>query len=162
MMEQFFKLLKSRSVAEKIALYASIATAIVLSIAAWGKMFYPSEYLITLDRWISVFEILFLLAIVLFRKRWQMWLIASMVFSAWGGYALYWWSVQLPCSCMGRMLNIPSAISMSFDVVFFASSLVITYLLGGRLSWIYFGILSGCMAILVGFGFADWIYKQLF
>lgn len=160
-MDRLLKKLKIRSFTEKIALSAAIAIAVVLAIAAWGKMFYPSEYLKILDRWISAFEILFLLAILFFRKRWQIWLTASILFSAWGGYALYWGCVQLPCACMGRMLNIPSVLSISFDFIFALLSLFITYLLGKRFKWIYFGILSGCLAVLVGYAFADYVYKSL-
>ena len=161
-MGHFWKMLKLRWVAERIALCASVVISAVLAIAACGKMFYPSEYLTTLDRWISVFEVLFLLAIVFFRKRWQMWAAASMIFAGWGGYALYWFCIELPCACMGKMLNIPSAFSISFDVIFFVLSLAIAFLLGARMRWIYFCILAGCVAFLMGYACADCVYKNLF
>ena len=162
MANRFFKKPKERAIAGKIALCACIAIACVLAIAACGKMFYPSEYLKALDRWISAFEILFLFAIVFFRRRWQLWLAASSVFAAWGGYALYWCCVKLPCACMGKMLNIPSGISIAFDMIFFASSLFIAYLLGGRLRWIYLSLITGCLAVLAGYVFAGWVYRQVF
>jgi hypothetical protein len=161
-MSYSFKTFRKRSVAERIALYASIAIALILAIAAFGKMFYPAEYLRTLDRSISVLEILFLLAIIFFRKRWEMWALASAIFASWGGYALYWYCIELPCACMGKMLNIPSAFSISFDAVFFALSLAIAFLLGARMKWIYFCILSGCIAFLMGYSCADCVYKNLF
>lgn len=162
MSRRFLKKLKRSAVAEKIALYASLVIACVLAIAAFGKMFYPSEYLKTLDRWISVFEILLLFTIVIFRRRWQLWLTGSSIFAAWGGYALYWCCVKLPCACMGKMLNLPSAISISLDVIFFVASLGIAYLLGCRLRWIYLSLITGSLAILAGYVFASLVYKQVF
>ena len=157
----FFKKLKKPAVAERIALYSSIVIACVLAIAAFGKMFYPSEYLKTLDRWISAFEILLLFIIVIFRRRRQLWLTASSIFAAWGGYALYWCCVKLPCACMGKMLNIPSAISISLDAIFFVLSLCIAYLLGCRLRWIYLSLITGSLSILGGYVFAGLVYKQV-
>ncbi|GEM_PF-3341708 len=162
MPHRFFKNLGRRALAEMIALYSSIVVACVLAVAAWGKIFYPSEYLKTLDRWTSVFEIIFLFTIVIFRKRRQLWLLASSIFAAWGGYALFWCCVKLPCACMGKMLNIPSAVSISLDALFFILSLFVSCLLGSQLRSICWGLIAGCLAILAGYAFASLVYEKIF
>lgn len=143
---------------QHIALFLALLIAFVLSFAAWGKFFYPTEAVKSLDQWVSGFEVLFLLSIILFRKHWQLWMLSSAVFSGWCGYALYLFYLKLPCACMGKMLNIPTISSITIDLVFFTSSLSLAYLLGAGFKWIYLCILTGFMATLIGYAFAERIY----
>ena len=158
----FWSWIMQRVIAERIALFLAWMIGLILAIAAWGKFFYPAEYVKTLDQWASGFEVLFLLVIIYFRKSWQLWAASAVVFAGWCGYALSWCFLQLPCSCMGEMLNIPSAFSISLDLFFFTSSLIVSRLLGAMPRWIYLSVLSGLMAALIGYAFADgMIYNKV-
>src|SRR5579871_6123821 len=84
-----------------IVLGLAIVIGIVLVIAAIGKMFFPLESLKIIDRSASVFEIVLLLLIFIFRNEWKLWWGAALVFSAWLGFALFWETLKLPCACMG-------------------------------------------------------------
>jgi hypothetical protein len=157
--QHFFK--KASENSQRIALCLALIIAFVLSFAAWGKFFYPAEAVKSLDQWVSGFEVLFLLSILLFRKHWQLWMLSAAVFSGWCGYALYLFDLKLPCACMGKMLNIPTIFSITIDLVFFTSSLSLAYLLGARFKWIYFCILTGFMAALIGYASAERIYHSI-
>jgi hypothetical protein len=139
----------------------SLCLGAVLAVAAYGKIFYPTEVLKTLDRCVGSFEILFFLIVFYLRRHWQMWAAAAVVFGSWSGYALYWYRLKLPCLCMGEMLDIPTAFSVSLDLFFIAVCLFVSRLLGARGSWIYFSVLSICFALLAGYAFADWIYVSV-
>jgi len=152
---------RQRVVVERITLLLALIIGLILAIAAWGKFFHPAESVQTLDQWISGFEVLFLLAIIFFRKQGTLWTVSAVVFASWFGYALYWYFLQLPCSCMGEMLDIPTVFSISLDLLFFISSLIAAYLLKIQLRWIYMSVLSGFMAGLVGYAFADWVYNSI-
>jgi hypothetical protein len=132
-----------------------------LVMAAWGKFFYSAESLRSLDRWVSGFEILLCLLIIFFRSYWPLWMGASVVFAGWSGYALYGYFLELPCSCMGALLDIPTGLSLALDLLFFAMGLSLSYLLGARFRWIYFGFLCALMAALVGYAVANWVYTPI-
>ncbi len=157
-MDNCFNKISDNKTIKKASLYFSLTISAVLVLAAVGKILYPSEFLKTLDRWIGAFELLFVPAIIYFRKRWQMWTVAAVIFAAWGGYALYWHCLELPCSCMGASLHIPTKYSISFDALIFVGSLFLGYRLKGVIEWTCLGVLSGCMSALVGYAFADWVY----
>ncbi len=156
----FFTWIRQKAIAERVALCLALVIGIILAVAAWGKFFYPAELIKILDRWVSAFEVLFLLVIIYFRKRWQLWIASAVVFAGWFGYALCWRCLKLPCACMGAKLAIPTAFSMSIDLFFFVLSLISAYLLGARSRWIYLAVLSGMMAALIGYAFAEKIYIQ--
>ncbi len=158
--QNFFRWVRQKWIAERIALCLALIIAIVLAVAAWGKFFYPAELVKTLDRWVSGFEVLFLLVMIYFRKRWQLWIAAAVVFGGWFGYALCWRGLKISCSCMGTKLAIPSAFSISVDLLFFVLSLTTAYLLGARSRWVYFAFLSGLMAALIGYAIAERIYND--
>lgn len=146
---------------ERIALFFSLVIGLVLMVAAWGKFFYPAEFVKTLDQWVSGFEVLFLATIIIYRNRWQLWTVSSVVFASWCGYALYWYFLKLPCSCMGTMLDIPTALSISIDLLFFLSSLSIASLLGVGAKGIYCIVLLALMAGLIGYAFADAAFHSI-
>ena len=130
----------------------------VILMAAYGKMFFPSEDLYLLDFSVSLFEIGFLVFLILYRNRIEMWLIASMVFSCWGGYALFWYLVELPCSCMGAYITIPDGFSLSMDALFYVISLCMAFVLGARKQLMLLSLLNAVLFTAGGFAFAKWIY----
>jgi hypothetical protein len=79
---------------------------------------------------------------------------------AWGGYALFWCCLELPCQCMGEMIDIPSSFSISLDSLFFLSSLALGFFLGAKGRYLYLSLLIGLFTGLVGYAFGEWIYKQ--
>lgn len=70
---------------EAVSLLSAVVVSGILLVAAYGKMFFPSEKLIALDFAVSIFEIILLSMLILYRNRWEMWVIAGLVFSCWGG-----------------------------------------------------------------------------
>jgi hypothetical protein len=153
--------LKQFKVTEKMTLCASLAIGAVLFVAAWGKFFHPAELTQTLDRWESIFEILFLLAMIYFRRHWQMWLMAAVIFLTWGGYALYWYQRGLPCGCMGAKLHIPTLYAIVLDLLFFAVSLALAYLLKRRSTWALLGVLFSAIGALMGYFVAGRVYEAV-
>ncbi len=150
--------ISQRAVAERVALFFALFIAVVLAIAAWGKFFYPAELLEVFERWVAGAEVFFLLAILIFRNKWLLWVFAATIFAAWFGYALYWYFLELPCSCMGELLNIPKAFTIFLDGLFFSSSILAAYLLGATSRWMWIGLIFSAIAGLVGYAAAHWIY----
>ena len=139
----------------------AVCIAMVLLVAAYGKMFYPTEDLRILDIWVSVFEVVLLANLILYRYRGEMWLIASFVFACWGGYSLFWYRAELPCSCMGEALKLPDGLSFFMNIVFYGVSIGMARWLG--IPWRLW--LSGfCIAILLtlsGWMIAQAIFNQV-
>jgi hypothetical protein len=156
--KDFMNNISQKTAAERVALFFACVIAAVLTIAAWGKFFYPAELLIIFERWVGGAEVLFLLAILIFRKKWVFWLFTATIFASWCGYALYWYFLELPCSCMGTMLNIPTAFTMFLDALFFSWSLLSAYLLGAPPRWIAIGLISSVIASFIGYAIAHWVY----
>jgi hypothetical protein len=144
---------------ERVTLVAALVTALILAAAAYGKFFYPVEALKTFDRAVSGFEVLFILFILMFRRRFAMWCAASVIFAAWGGYALFWCKLEVPCSCMGTLVEIPSLLSICVDGVLLIVSLGLSYLLGAGRQKLYLCVLLSSLAVLVGYSMAEWIYE---
>jgi hypothetical protein len=161
MSESVTKLILEPNRFYKLSTVLSILISSVLLVAAYGKFFYPLENLKIFDRGVSGLEILFVLGISLFRKKWWVWLGAAMIFAAWLGYAMYWSYLQLPCSCMGSMVEMPSGLSVSLDACFFIASLTMGFLLGAQRDSLYLTVLLSCLFALVGYALADWIYQEL-
>lgn len=159
MKQSFLKKISRRKNTDRLVLVLSIIIGAVLAISAWGKLFYPAQYVKTLDHWASGIEALLLVMIFLFRKHWQLWLSAAVLFASWCGYALFWYCLKLPCSCMGAMLTIPTVFSIVLDVLFFGSSLFAAYLLGAKRNWLYATVFLGLVVGLGGYFFASWIYQ---
>ncbi len=116
--------------AERLALCWGGVIALALIIAAYGKIFFPVESLKIFDRCTGIGEVLFAVAILVFRKKWQLWIFSSTLFASWCGYALYWYFLELPCSCMGEMFTIPTLLSICLDALFFVPLLVVGLFVG--------------------------------
>lgn len=161
MEESFFKRFAHRPLAEKAALATSLIISLILIMAAYGKFFYPKEFVKQIDFAVSIFEIFFVVLILLLHRRWEMWFGTSWVFAAWSGYAFYWYCLKLPCSCMGTMLDIPTALSLGLDVLFFSLSLGLALFLGAKRSCVYLNALCGFLFCLCGYASAEWIYLKM-
>ncbi len=132
-----------------------------LLVSLYGKLTFPTEQLVKLDFWVSIFEMCLIGHLLYFRKNWKMWLILAMVFSSWGGYAYFWYSLNKPCHCLGTMIEIPNGVSLSVDVVFFIASLTTSFLLGAKKQWLYISLVLSCLLSFLGFMFANWVYENL-
>lgn len=148
-----------RALKNNLPLIFALAVAALLAVAAYGKYFYPAESLEPIECWVSLFEVLLLVAILIFRNQPTLWLFSAVIFGGWCGYALFWYFVELPCSCMGEMLKIPTGLSVSLDVVLIAMSLFLARYLLATGKAIYFSFLAALMASLVGYSFGDWVFK---
>lgn len=145
---------------EAISLMSAVVLSGILLIAAYGKMFFPSEKLIFLDFAVSIFEIILLSLLILYRNRWEMWLIAGLVFACWGGYSIFWYQVELPCTCMGASLDIPEGFTLALDAFFYSLSLSIAFLLGAKRRWLYLSLFNALLFAIGGYAFANWIYHR--
>jgi len=141
-----------------IVLAAAIVISLFLGIAAFGKMFYPVEKLKELDVLTGLFEIIFIGVLFAFRMRKALWLGAAVVFASWGGYAIYWCCLKLPCSCMGAMITLPSTYALFLDAFFFMGSCAIAWMLGTLRRVLYLNILCAFLGGLVGYAFAEWVF----
>ncbi len=148
-------------VLKRMTLGFSLFVSCVLVMAACGKLFYPAEFVKNLDRWVGSFELIFILLILCSRNFFALWLFASYVFAAWGGYVLYWYFLKLPCHCMGAMLNIPTLLSILVDILFCALSLILAHLLGAKRKWIYLSALFCLMAMGIGYFFGSYVYENV-
>src|SRR5579862_2165712 len=140
------------------ALSAAIFISIFLGVAAFGKIFYPLEKLKHLDLWTSIFEILFIGFLLTFRMRSTLWLGAAVLFAGWGGYAIYWCCLKLPCSCMGTMIALPSIYALLLDALFFVISCTMAFMLGALRSILYLIVLCALLGGLIGYAFAEWVF----
>jgi hypothetical protein len=143
-----------------LTLSAALFISIFLCIAAYGKMFHPMEKIKHLDRFTSIFEILFILSLVAFRKRRGLWLAAAVIFGSWGGYAAFWCCIKMPCSCFGSMISLPSAYALSLDALFFVISCTMALMLGALKRSVYLIMLSAFLGALMGYAFAEWIFFE--
>ena len=140
------------------ALGIALFISIILLLAAYSKFFYPSPKLKMLDQWVSLFELGVIAALFIFRKYWLMWLVVSLVFAAWSGYALYWFNLKLPCNCLGSLIEVPSAFSFTLDIIFFVLSLSMAYFYGATRALLYLTLLGAFLASFIGHGCAEWVF----
>jgi len=86
------------------------------------------------------------------------WFGAAVVFASWGGYAIYWCCLKLPCSCMGTMITLPSTYALCLDALFFLGSCAMAFMLGALRSVLYLILLCSLLGGLIGFAFAEWVF----
>ena len=141
-----------------VVLFTAISS---LGFVAGTLLFLPRN---PLPFWFSVPVLLFLFAYSL-AKRFTVlahfWLGAALMFAAWGGYALFWYGLKLPCHCMGMMFSIPSFFLIALDVLLFIISMVVGYLLGAKRQHLFLTLLLGVLLGFAGFAFAQWVYLEM-
>lgn len=143
-----------------IALSATILISCFLLLAIYGKVFYPSEKIKKLEYGVSFFEICFIIALFIYRNHWPMWVITAVMFASFAGYSIFWYSIKLPCACMGTLIPHASSLYFFLDLIFFVLSLSMAYLLQIKRSALYFwGFLGGAF-FLIGYAFAEKIYQK--
>ncbi len=136
------------------SLISALIIAIILSITAFAKIFYPSDLLVILDFSTGVFELIFLCTLLMFQRFWQEWAFCACVFGSWGGYSLYWAIKGLPCGCMGKLMPLPKELALGLDTLFVLISLFFVYTLSVKRGWLTKCILFVLISILGGFYFA--------
>jgi hypothetical protein len=137
-----------------------LAMSITLLVAAYGKLVYPIESLKKLDQGVGILEILLVLLIFCFRKKYWIWLGLAVLFACWGGYATFWYRLQLPCHCMGSLVEIPSFLSILLDALFYLLSLSLAWLLGAKKNDLVLFFFVSCLAYLLGYACAEWVYRN--
>ena len=145
----------------QLIVVAAVGISSIVLLAAYGKWFHPAELLMGWDRTISLFELLFVVFLLYFRNSWTMWMIAAVIFAAWGGYASCWCQVHLPCHCMGVNLRIPTVLSVFLDGVFFVLALYFVYVLGKSKRRVYLTLLLAVLGVVLGWVVSSSIYKQI-
>lgn len=143
-----------------VTLGSALIVALVLLLAAYGKIFYPAQALEGFDRTVGVLEFVLLGFLLLFRNASLMWLFASVVFASWGGYALFWHLLSIPCCCMGGALHIPSFVSLSIDGLFWVLSLTMARVAGATKRQLMGSLLIGIVAVVLGFFVAEIVHKH--
>lgn len=146
---------------KNFSLLFTCTIGITLLVAATSKLVYPSEYLDSLDRWVSGLEALFVLTLFWQRKKKWIWLFAITLFASWAGYALFWLQVKMPCGCLGSVIPIPPSITFSIDILFWLICTYASMLLGASRTTLFGALLLSCLASLVGFACAHLVYLDL-
>lgn len=136
------------------ALVSAMIIALILIITAFSKLFYPSDVLKLLDFSTGLFELIFLGALLLFHRYWQIWAFCACVFGSWGGYSLYWAIKGMPCGCMGKLMPLPKEVALGLDSLFVVLSLFLVYNLSVKRGVFTKCILFVLISVLGGFYFA--------
>ena len=147
---------------QKILLASTFFIVLVLSLAVVGKLFYPNLFLIPLEISAALFEVVLIWTFITFYREWRLWSGAVLIFSAWAGYALFWKSANLPCSCLGSRVPMPGGISVALDGIFLNLCLFNLYTFGVRFKKVLVTALLGLVTGFWGFEFGREIFSQLF
>jgi hypothetical protein len=141
------------------ALAVALILFLSLIVAATGKIFYPHDLLLWLERGVGFFEVVVACLLLFFYRNWHMWAGMSLILASWAGYSLFWLFQKLPCSCLGTLMELPGGCTFSFDVFFFFAAMLLNYFLGiGKVA--FYAVL--CVSALVGVGgyfVGDWVYQ---
>lgn len=144
----------------RFILIACTLISTILLMAAYGKWFYPVQVLHTWEKFIALSEILFLLGLWCFRHNPLYWLFSSLLFASWGGYASFWYTLHLPCHCMGEMLHIPTRITLLLDGTLVALSFFIAWQLNASKRQLFNTLLLALLFSATGFTLASAIYTH--
>jgi hypothetical protein len=147
------------------AMLVAILVCAVLGIAAYSKIVDPNKAkFITLggsefqyERWIGIFEVLVIVALLAGHRLRMAWLGVLALFAMFSGYAAYYLATGESCGCFGNALdNTPlewmtaKGVSLAFDIVFVLAALGLLALRGfGAASLV--GLLAGSI-LLSGVG----------
>ncbi|MDR2539084.1 MAG: hypothetical protein LBC45_00420 [Chlamydiales bacterium] len=143
-----------------IVLSAAILISCFLVLAIYGKVFHPSEKIKKLEHWVSFFETCFILALFTYRNHGHIWVITAVMFASFAGYSIFWYSIKLPCACMGTLIPHASSVYFFLDLLFFTLSLGMAYLLQIKHSVLCFWGFLGCVFFLIGYAFAEKVYQK--
>jgi len=114
------KLYLEKSVSFKYFVISSaVFYSIFLFLAALAKIIYPNESLAAIDRSVGYFEIIWAAVILVFHGKEKVWAGTALVFAAWAGYSSFWLVRGLPCSCIGRVIELPPGGAVVLDAVLF-------------------------------------------
>jgi len=147
--------------ASAIALGASVIIVIILITASLGKIFFPANLLSNLDLSIGIFEICFSALLIVWSRSWKIWIAASLIFASWFGYSIYWFTIELPCNCMGKMISLPTGLTISLDLMLFLASLFLAHLLGAKKNLLLLTILCGLLFAFAGGIFGKWVFNKM-
>ncbi len=151
----------SFSCVQKMIFSIALFCAMLLLVTGFSKLVYPEGDLKILDQGIGGFELLVAAVLFFGRKYRSVWYAAILLFSAWGGYALFWFFLKLPCKCMGSLFAMPTVVSMTLDLFCVALSIIAAFLQGAFAKYLYLAQLFGVLMALAGYATADWIYRTL-
>ncbi len=142
----------------------ALATALILFLSLWvaaiGKIFYPNDFLVELDVGVGIFEVVLACLLLLFYRRWEIWAVVGIVLATWGGYSLFWLFQELPCSCLGKLMVLPTGFSFGFDVLFFAAAVLLSYFFGISRKVLYLFFAIAVLMGIAGYFFGKWIYQN--
>lgn len=140
----------------------SVVVGLLITVAVVGKLFFPSDRLRSFDYSVSIFELGLLCALIFFSRKWAMWLVLSLVFASWAGYAFFWMHVGQPCGCLGKIVEFPPMFSFAVDIGIWALSLIMSAYLGAKRNSVFLGIAGALIAGPCGYlmGRFVWLCTQ--
>ena len=141
------------------ALAIALTLFLSLMVAAIGKIFYPNNLLLQLDRGVGVFEVILACLLLIFYWYWETWAGMSLVLSGFAGYSLFWLIQKLPCNCLGKLVELPSGYTFTFDVFFFLAATALNYFLGVGIRALYVVLLVSALMGVVGYFVGDWVFQ---
>ena len=143
-----------------ISFISGFLISVILLVAAIAKILRPWDLLVLIDRGGAVFEIFFAIALLLFNQRAWMWLFSSVVFANWAGYSLFWTIQELPCTCMGTLVEVPRGFFLGLGLIFFVSSILLAYFHSWNKQEITWFLLFSLVFGVFGYFFGKWAYIE--
>jgi hypothetical protein len=129
----------------------SIVYAVILLVASFAKIRYPPEALKGFFWGVGLFEAALALVLLLYSTRPIMWVFIALIFAIWTGYSFFWLLWGLPCSCFGKMLELPPGGSFVADIVFYTGAIYILNFLKTSLKRIHTLLLISLLMAILGF-----------
>jgi len=145
----------------RVAFCSAIIIAVVLMAAAMGKIFFPPEEIEWFYFSIGMLEIGLIACLLIFFKKWITWILLALIFASWGGYAFFWMSAHLPCSCMGSRVEFPPQFSFYVDVVFWGLTTCMGYLLGASRIIVRMILIASFFLGWGGYELASFVFKRI-
>jgi len=129
-------------------LIAALVVSGLLFIAAFGKIISADPRLGLIDPVAGYFEICIAALLLVYHPYGKVWALLGLMFSAWGGYALFWLVQGAPCSCLGKIAALPPGILFSLDALLFTVAAAIAHKSAPRRIFQWFIMISASLFVI--------------
>lgn len=110
----------------------ALVISAVLGYAACQKLFYTSSPISNISYVGALVEVLAVFSFLIFYSYWEVWFAGCIIFALWGGFALFAWTHNAPCSCLGEKLALSAGFSLICDALFYLYSVLMVSYLGNN------------------------------
>lgn len=134
-----------------LPILGALVISAVLGFAACQKLFFASSSIPNIHYLGALIEVLAVFSFLIFYSYWEVWFAGCLLFALWGGFALFAWIHNAPCSCMGERLALSAGFSLICDVIFYLFSFLMVSYLGNKRS--KRALLIGMLPFLIVLGY---------